>query len=149
MTANTQDRDWFQDPPPRRVGALALITRGTQLLMVSRPYRAAVSRWGLPGGSTAANELPRAAVSRLLADRLSLRATAGRLIVVDHVPEKPGQHREGTNFVYPDVFGLLPSEASTEQLADCLAQLPHQALLMNFDPEASTTELVKATEHIF
>jgi ADP-ribose pyrophosphatase YjhB (NUDIX family) len=93
-------RDWFADPPPRRVGALALIIRGTRVLMVSRPYRTAVSVWGLPGGSAAANELPRQAVSRHLSDRLALRATAGRLLVVDHVPEKPGMHREGINFVY-------------------------------------------------
>ncbi|KPI02978.1 NUDIX hydrolase [Actinobacteria bacterium OK074] len=95
-----ETQDWFQDPPPRRVGALALITRGTQILMVSRPYLAAVSEWGLPGGSAAANELPRRALSRLLAERLTLRATAGRLLVVDHVPEQPGQHCEGTNYVY-------------------------------------------------
>ncbi|QOV40176.1 NUDIX domain-containing protein [Streptomyces ferrugineus] len=99
-TRDEEARDWFQDPPPRRVGALALITRGTQVLMVSRPYRAAVSEWGLPGGSAAANELPRRALSRLLAERLTLRATAGRMVIVDHVPEQPGQHREGTNYVY-------------------------------------------------
>lgn len=96
----TEARDWFKNPPPRRVGALALITRGTQLLLVSRPYRTAVSKWGLPGGSAAANERPRSAVSRHLAEKLSLRATAGRLLVVDHIQEKPGQHHEGINFVY-------------------------------------------------
>jgi len=95
-----QPRDWFADPPPRRTGALALIRRGTRLLIVSRPYRQAVSLWGLPGGSAAANELPGRAVSRHLADRLTLRASPGRLIAVDHVPEQPGRHYEGTNFVY-------------------------------------------------
>ncbi|MFJ9380233.1 NUDIX hydrolase [Streptomyces sp. NPDC101455] len=53
----TQTRDWFQDPPPRRKGVHALITRGTKLLLVSRPYRKPVPTWGLPGGSAAANEL--------------------------------------------------------------------------------------------
>ncbi|MCX4677630.1 hypothetical protein OG413_20375 [Streptomyces sp. NBC_01433] len=50
---------------------------------------------------------------------------------------------------YPDVFGLLPPEAPTDHLADRLAQLPHQALTMNHDPEASTAALVKAAGHIF
>ncbi|MGW1098405.1 hypothetical protein ACWD5W_21715 [Streptomyces sp. NPDC002455] len=45
---------------------------------------------------------------------------------------------------YPDVFGLLPPETSTEDLAGRLAQLPHQALIMNHDPEASTALLLEA-----
>ncbi|MFD4601330.1 NUDIX domain-containing protein [Streptomyces sp. NPDC058464] len=92
--------DWFTDPPPRRVGVHALITRGPKLLGVTRPYRQSISQWGLPGGSVAANELRRAGLSRHLATRLGLQATAGRLLVIDDVPEKPGQHREGTNYVY-------------------------------------------------
>lgn len=106
MTEQTQDP--FKNPPPRRVGVHALITRGTQLLMVSRPYRVAVSQWGLPGGTAAANELPRRALSRHLDERLTLRASAGRILVLDHVPEQPGQHREGTNYVYEV---LLPGDA--------------------------------------
>ncbi|MFK0159146.1 NUDIX domain-containing protein [Streptomyces sp. NPDC090493] len=98
MTA--EDRDWFQDPPPRRTGTHALIMRGTQLLLVTRPYRSAVAGWGLPGGSAAADELPRAALSRHLANRLTLRGSAGPMLVVDHVPAKPGLHVEGTNYVY-------------------------------------------------
>ncbi|MFM9540109.1 NUDIX domain-containing protein [Streptomyces turgidiscabies] len=106
MTEKQQDP--FKDPPPRRVGVHALITRGTQLLMVSRPYTVAVSRWGLPGGTAAANELPRRAVSRHLDERLTLRAGAGRILVVDHVPEQPGLHHEGTNYVCEVV---LPDDA--------------------------------------
>lgn len=75
--------------------------------MVSRPYAVAVSQWGLPGGTAAANELPRRALSRHLDERLSLRASAGHILVMNHVPEQPGHHREGTNYVYevllPDV----------------------------------------------
>ncbi|TCR22937.1 NUDIX domain-containing protein [Streptomyces sp. BK205] len=103
-----EKQDPFQNPPPRRVGVHALITRGTQLLVVSRPYSVAVSRWGLPGGSAAANELPRRALCRHLDERLSLRASAGRILVIDHVPEQPGLHREGTNYVYEV---LLPDDA--------------------------------------
>ncbi|MFK0284226.1 NUDIX domain-containing protein [Streptomyces sp. NPDC090499] len=99
MSSDTP-KDWFTDPPPRRVGVHALIRRGPTLLGVTRPYRESVSPWGLPGGSLAPNELRRAAMSRHLATRLNLQATAGRLLVIDDVPEKPGQHREGTNYVY-------------------------------------------------
>ncbi|MGW0770785.1 NUDIX domain-containing protein [Streptomyces sp. NPDC002676] len=95
-----EKRDWFENPPPRRVGALALIMRGTQVLMVSRPYRVAAPQWGLPGVSARADEVPRLALSRLLDEGLSLRATTGRLLVVDHVPATPGLHHEGTNYVY-------------------------------------------------
>ncbi|MFJ2705242.1 hypothetical protein ACIO3R_18815 [Streptomyces sp. NPDC087428] len=48
---------------------------------------------------------------------------------------------------YPDVFGLLPAETSTKDLAGRLARLPHQALTMNRDPEASTAVLLEATRH--
>jgi ADP-ribose pyrophosphatase YjhB (NUDIX family) len=92
-------RDWFEDPPLRRTGVHALVTRGPQLLMVSRPYRKPVPTWGLPGGSAAANELPWDALSRLLSERLTLEATAGDLLVIDHVPAQE-KLREGTNYAY-------------------------------------------------
>ncbi|WP_217556922.1 NUDIX domain-containing protein [Streptomyces sp. GbtcB6] len=103
-----EEQDPFKNPPPRRTGVHALITRGPHLLMVSRPYAVAVSQWGLPGGSAAANELPWRALSRHLDERLGLRASAGRILALDHVPEQPGHHREGTNYVY-EVF--LPDDA--------------------------------------
>ncbi|MGW0673338.1 hypothetical protein [Streptomyces sp. NPDC002746] len=46
---------------------------------------------------------------------------------------------------YPDVFGLRPPEASNQDLVGRLTQLPHQALTMNHDPEASTAVLLEAT----
>ncbi|MGN5633415.1 hypothetical protein [Streptomyces sp. AC154] len=49
---------------------------------------------------------------------------------------------------YPDVFGLLPPEASARDLVGHLTQLPHQALTMNHDPGASTAVLLEATESI-
>ncbi|MEV0783655.1 hypothetical protein AB0I52_11885 [Streptomyces sp. NPDC050423] len=49
---------------------------------------------------------------------------------------------------YPDVFGLLPSETSTKDLAARLTQLPHQSLTMNHDPEASTAVLLEATRPV-
>ncbi|MGC5395077.1 hypothetical protein ACPXCP_04925 [Streptomyces sp. DT20] len=49
---------------------------------------------------------------------------------------------------YPDVFGLLPSETSTEDLVSRLTRLPHQSLTMNHDPEASTAVLLEATRSV-
>ncbi|MER5556252.1 hypothetical protein ABT001_32110 [Streptomyces sp. NPDC002793] len=49
---------------------------------------------------------------------------------------------------YPDVFGLLPAETPSKDLADRLAQLPRQALTMSHDIEASTAVLVKAAENL-
>ena len=109
--------DPFENPPPRRVGAHALIARGTQLLLVTRPYKVAVSRWGLPGGSAVANELPRRALSRHLEERLTLRASAGRILVMDHVPEYPGLHKEGTNYVYEVLLPMTPSRSSPNPAA--------------------------------
>ncbi|MFR9723257.1 NUDIX domain-containing protein [Streptomyces sp. MS19] len=96
----TPTGDYFTYPPPRRVGALALIERSGEFLVIQRSYWQEVSRWGLPGGSAQPNELPRRALSRLLAEKLGLRATADALLALDHAPEWPGRFREGMNFVY-------------------------------------------------
>ncbi|MFJ4429318.1 NUDIX domain-containing protein [Streptomyces bobili] len=93
-------KNWFTDPPPRRVGVHDLIMRGQHLLMVSRPYKIKVSQWGLPGGSAGPDELSRRALSRTLDERLGLRVTPGRWLAVDHVPATPGKHVEGTNWVF-------------------------------------------------
>ncbi|WP_406282708.1 hypothetical protein [Streptomyces sp. NBC_00209] len=49
---------------------------------------------------------------------------------------------------YPDVFGLLPAETSTKELAGHLGRLPHQALTMNHDPDASTAVLLDAVDSV-
>ncbi|MFE9454045.1 NUDIX domain-containing protein [Streptomyces sp. NPDC006739] len=108
-----EQRDWFQDPPPRRVGVLALLTRGTTVLLIRRTYGTPVYEWGLPGGSAAANELPRRALSRLLAEKLALRVTPGPLTAVDHTPEWAGHHHEGTTFIYS-----APTTDDTEPIVD-------------------------------
>lgn len=108
--------DYFTYPPPRRVGALALIERGNQFAVIQRSYWQKVSRWGLPGGSAQPNELPRRALSRLLAEKLGLRVTADALLAVDHATEWPGKFREGTNFVYhvklPEAAEIAVSDSS-------------------------------------
>ncbi|MEV5847418.1 NUDIX hydrolase [Streptomyces sp. NPDC051985] len=92
--------NWFNDPPRRRVGTLALILRGSQLMLVNRPDKITVAQWGLPGGSAGPDEHPRRALSRTLDERLGLRVTPGRWLAVDYVPATPGKHAEGTNWVY-------------------------------------------------
>ncbi|WP_188197569.1 NUDIX domain-containing protein [Nonomuraea sp. SYSU D8015] len=105
----TEKHDYFKDPPPRRVGTLGLLERDGQFVIISRSYWTEVSRWGLPGGTADANELPRRAFSRLMAEKLGgLRVTASALLAVDHSPEWPGRFHEGVNFVY---HVPLPSDA--------------------------------------
>jgi ADP-ribose pyrophosphatase YjhB (NUDIX family) len=107
-----QERDWFKDPPPRRVGALALITRRRrgEFLVINRSYWQAVSAWGLPGGSAEADELPRRALSRCLAEKLSLRVTAEEFLAVDMAPCRPWRYLEGFNFVFHvPVSGVEPA----------------------------------------
>ncbi|MER6505912.1 NUDIX domain-containing protein [Nonomuraea sp. NPDC001636] len=94
------DADYFQNPPPRRTAALALLEHDGQYVIISRSYWTEVSRWGLPGGSAAPNEHPRRAMSRLLAEKLGLRLTPQALIAVDYSPPMPGHCTEGLNFVY-------------------------------------------------
>ncbi len=98
MSPTTEN--WFTDPPPRRVGTHALITRGDRLLLANRRDETAVSRWGLPRGSAGPDELPRQALSRTLDERLGLRVIPGRWLAVDLVPARPGKHVEGTNWVF-------------------------------------------------
>ncbi|MFD3580967.1 NUDIX domain-containing protein [Streptomyces sp. NPDC058683] len=114
--AQAADNDnWFDNPPPRRVGTHALVLRGSRMLMVTRPYSITVSQWGMPGGSAGPNELPWRTLSRSLAERLELRVTPGRLLAADHVPATPGKHDEGVNYVYevhlPDNVEPVVTEA--------------------------------------
>lgn len=67
-----------------------------------------------------------------------LGGTAGRALGADDFLTA------GTEDRYPDVFGLLPATRSGDDLADRLAQLPHQAVTMSHDTTANTTVLEKA-----
>ncbi|MET8824834.1 NUDIX domain-containing protein [Streptomyces sp. NPDC004610] len=92
--------DWFTAPPRRRMGVHAVITRGTRILLVTKPYRAGDSAWSLPGGSAAPGEAPSDALPRILSARLGLTATTGDLLAFDSVPARENEHYEGLNFVY-------------------------------------------------
>ncbi|WP_228980094.1 hypothetical protein [Streptomyces sp. DH12] len=62
---------------------------------------------------------------------------------------EPGDFFTGaTEDRYPDVFGLLPPPRDTRDLADRLAQLPHQGLTLSHDTSASTVALEKAASQV-
>lgn len=108
----SENQDYFANPPPRRVGALAFLEAPEdRFAVIERSYWTEVSRWGLPGGSAAPNELPRRALARHLAEKLNVRLTADRFLLVDHataVPDK--QQHEGVNFVYYKRLVALPKD---------------------------------------
>ncbi|MEU9338074.1 NUDIX hydrolase [Streptomyces sp. NPDC048290] len=120
QTQHDRTRDGFAFPSPRRMGVHAVIMRGRSLLLVTKPHRNNESVWSLPGGSAAPGETPDGALSRVLAARLRLEATAGDLLAFDFVPAKPGLHCEGLNFVYavriPD--GVEPVVTETGWLGE-------------------------------
>lgn len=99
-------KNGFTEAPPRRVGVHAVITRGDRLLMVNRRDETTASRWGLPRGSARPDELPRPALSRVLDERLGLRAIPGlwQWRAVDFVPAGRNKPVEGTNYVYEVPF---------------------------------------------
>ncbi|MFJ4866556.1 NUDIX domain-containing protein [Streptomyces sp. NPDC088748] len=111
MSENSETPDYFKNPPPRRFGALAFLEApDDRFAVIERSYWTEVSRWGLPGGSAAPNELPRRALARHLAEKLHVRLTADRLLLVDHAPAVPDKHHEGANFVYHKRLAELPQD---------------------------------------
>ncbi|WP_326812437.1 NUDIX hydrolase [Streptomyces scopuliridis] len=106
--------DYFRDPPPRRIGALALIRAqggaDDRTLLVDKAYRQnrAPHSWGLVGGSVEA-------WTREVAEETGLRLQPGRLLAVDYVPATKTS-AEGYNYVYdggvirPDTAIVLPEQ---------------------------------------
>ncbi len=94
--------DWFRNPPPRRLGALALIMREDgQFAVIRRSYWSPISQWGLPGGAVAPNERPWSGLTRCIEEKLgNARLTPHAFLGVDHAPAKPGHYVEGINFLY-------------------------------------------------
>jgi 8-oxo-dGTP diphosphatase len=90
----------------KRMAAAALFRDGAgRVLLVDPVYR---DTWDLPGGAVEAEESPQAACRREVAEELGLDRPAGRVLVVDWVPSRPGRP-EGLIVVYDG--GLLsPTE---------------------------------------
>ncbi len=83
--------------PGKRMGAGALI-RDPQgrVLIVEPTYKDA---WEVPGGAVEANESPRAACGRELAEELGLNLTVGRLLVMEWQGPEPDR-TESIMFLY-------------------------------------------------
>ncbi|MFE4535813.1 NUDIX domain-containing protein [Streptomyces scopuliridis] len=111
--------EYFQTPPRRRIGVLALIREPSGgVLVVNKSYRQdrAPLSWGLVGGSAEAGELPMVAWRREVARETGLYLSPGRLLVVDYVPATE-TGAEGFNYLYdgggtiaPDTEIVLPDE---------------------------------------
>ncbi|WP_217163520.1 NUDIX hydrolase [Streptomyces sp. AC512_CC834] len=96
-----QAPDWFRNPPPRRLGSLALLQRGDEIALIRRSYWSPISQWGLPGGAVAPDERPWTGLTRCLEEKLgNARLTPNAFLGVDHAPARPGHYAEGINFLY-------------------------------------------------
>ncbi|MGH3791825.1 MAG: NUDIX domain-containing protein [Pseudonocardiaceae bacterium] len=74
----------FYDSLPRKLIAAAILLFNVegQVLLVEPTYK---PHWDLPGGVVEADESPRAAAHREIAEELSLHCVPGRLLVLDWV----------------------------------------------------------------
>ncbi|MFI7273195.1 NUDIX domain-containing protein [Streptomyces sp. NPDC049879] len=96
----------FTDPPPRRIGALALITdEFGDVLLVEKAYRTGPDRFGLPGGCARPGEEVPAACRREVREETGLDIAPRRVLAV-HQMAAAGTAAEGVNIVFDG--GLVP-----------------------------------------
>lgn len=88
----------FTAPPPRRIGALALLrNRDGHVGMVKKTYGR--KAWGLVGGLAKPGEHAAAACQRETLEETGLRLVPGAVLVVHHMPAA-GEVKEGYNVVF-------------------------------------------------
>ncbi|WP_306215156.1 NUDIX domain-containing protein [Actinoplanes sp. RD1] len=89
--------DFTAGLPRKRMAAGLLLTDvHDRVLLVEPTYKPS---WEIPGGTVEADESPRAAVIRELAEELGLAVEPGRLLVTDWVPPRAGR-TEGLMLVF-------------------------------------------------
>jgi 8-oxo-dGTP diphosphatase len=104
---------WRNSRPKKRMGAGALFRDGQgRVLLVEPAYK---ESWEIPGGSVEADESPRAACAREVAEELGLGRGIGRLLCMEWQGPEPDRS-ESLMFVYDggvlsDASGIcLPSD---------------------------------------
>jgi 8-oxo-dGTP diphosphatase len=115
MTADSAERIAHRNSrPAKRMGAGALFRdRLGRVLLVEPTYK---TTWELPGGAVEADESPRQACVREIAEELGLRLAVGRLLCIEWQGPEPDR-TESMMFIYDG--GILDAR---------LIQLPAQEL---------------------
>jgi 8-oxo-dGTP diphosphatase len=89
--------DYTAGLPSKRMGAGVLFRNAAgDVLLVEPTYK---DYWEIPGGVVEADESPRAAAVREVAEELGLAVVPGRLLVVDWVPARAGR-TEGLMLIF-------------------------------------------------
>lgn len=111
----SSEPDFTAALPRKRMAAGVLIRNAADdILLVEPTYK---DHWEIPGGCVEADESPRAAAVRELAEELGLAVEPGRLLVVDWVPPQPNRTEgvmlifDGGRLTAPRVEGIrLPAD---------------------------------------
>lgn len=102
----TDSHDHFTNPPPRRVGALAIVRNRSGAVLFAekeQPEPEHPSRLYHPGGCVEGNEPIRDGLVRAARRKLGIELTPGRLLAVHHMYEKQWPTHtsmEGVNFLF-------------------------------------------------
>ena len=99
--------------PRKRSAATVVLTDGSGRVLLCEPTYKQV--WEAPGGAVEADESPRNAAAREVAEEIGLVIDPGRLVAVDWVPPTDGR-TEGLIFVY-DGGRLTPEQTGAIRLA--------------------------------
>jgi 8-oxo-dGTP diphosphatase len=107
---------WRESRPKKRMGAGVLIRdRAGRVLLVEPTYK---QSWEIPGGSVEADESPRTACAREVAEEVGLRLNVGRLLCLEWQGPEPDRS-ESLMFIYDG--GVLADPSTIRLPVDELA----------------------------